>query len=92
MRINFYKMGTTVFYYFDEDTETIEGMCVCDLFIPSPTPLTDDDAVAYLTKTYPNCEICKVSKPRQCVDDDEYRYIINDLKKLGELVGGVSNG
>lgn len=92
MRINFYRTGTTVFYYFDKCVETVEGMYACNLFIPSPTPLTDNDAIAYLAKTYPNCEICKVNKPRQQINDNEYRYIINDLKILGELVGGVSNG
>ena len=93
MKIDFYRIGTTIFYHFDDNTETIEGMCVRDLFIPSPTPLTDDDAVTYLTKTYPNCEICKVDKPKQRVDDNVYRYIINDIKILGELVGGgTSNG
>ena len=84
MRINFYRIGTTVFYYFDKDIETVGDMCTCDLFIPSSTPLTDDDAVTYLTKTYPNCEICKVDTPRQPVDDNEYKYIINDLKLLSK--------
>ena len=93
MRINFYRIGTTVFYYFDKDIEAVGDMCVCDLFIPSPTPLTDNDVITYLTKTYPNCEICKVDKPRQLIDDSEYRYIINDLKVLVGLVsGGVTIG
>ena len=93
MRINFYRIGTTVFYYFDKGIETVEDMYVCDLFIPSATPLTDNDAILYLTKTYPNCEICKVDKPRQLIDDNEYRYIINDLKVLVGLVkGDVGNG
>lgn len=89
MRINFYRIGTTIFYYFDKDIETIKDMYVCDLFIPSSTSLTDNDAIKYLTKTYPNCEICKVDKPRQLVDDNEYKYIINDLKILSESIRGV---
>jgi hypothetical protein len=93
MRINFYRIGTTVFYYFDKDIEAVGDMCICDLFIPSLTPLTDNDVITYLTKTYPNCEICKVGKSRQHIDNNVYKYIINDLKVLNELVrGSVDNG